>query len=107
MRSDVRNRTPGCRERAGRRRQNRTAHTRVEAGAVPSKPVGGMQELPDRAFKAMVESSVSPFVVLDDEGRVSWAGPRVQALLGRPVETVIGGVAVPGAAAKEHEAVNA
>ena len=66
------------------------AHTPTGAGAVPSEVVGKMQELPDRAFKAMVESSVSPFVVLDDDGKVSWAGPRVQALLGRPVETVIG-----------------
>ena len=44
--------------------------------------VGEMQELPDRAFKAMVESSVSPFVVLDDEGRVSWAGPREKLIWG-------------------------
>lgn len=49
-----------------------------------------MQELPDRAFKAMVELSVSPFVVLDDAGTVSWAGPHTEHLLGRPVETVVG-----------------
>lgn len=41
-------------------------------------------------FRAMVEASVSPFVLVDGEGYVTWVGPTVHALLGQPPSTYVG-----------------
>jgi diguanylate cyclase (GGDEF)-like protein len=41
-------------------------------------------------FQAIVEASVSPFVVVDGKGFVRWAGPAVRHLLGRPAEEFVG-----------------
>src|SRR3954453_14305677 len=55
-------------------------------------------------YRAIVEASVSPFVILDDNGFVSWAGPAVEVLLGKSADSYIGrhflDVADPGS----HEA---
>src|SRR3954452_9974584 len=41
-------------------------------------------------YRAIVEASVSPFVILDDNGFVSWAGPAVEVLLGKSADSYIG-----------------
>jgi diguanylate cyclase (GGDEF)-like protein len=41
-------------------------------------------------YQAIVEASVSPFVVVDAKGYIEWAGPSVQILLGRPAEEYVG-----------------
>jgi diguanylate cyclase (GGDEF)-like protein len=41
-------------------------------------------------YRAIVEASVSPFVIIDALGYVVWAGPAVEVLLGRPSESYAG-----------------
>jgi diguanylate cyclase (GGDEF)-like protein/PAS domain S-box-containing protein len=55
-------------------------------------------------FRAIVESSVSPFVVVGSHGRVVWAGPQVEHLLGEPPETFVGRHMLDTIAPESHEA---
>lgn len=55
-------------------------------------------------FRAIVESSVSPFVVLDLTGHVVWAGPHVEQLFGEPPEAVLGIHFLEALAPESHEA---
>ena len=41
-------------------------------------------------YQAIVEASVSPFVVVDRKGFIEWAGPAVEVLLGRPAAEYAG-----------------
>lgn len=44
----------------------------------------------DAMFRAIVQTSVNPFVILDPAGHVRWCSERVEALIGRAPESVIG-----------------
>jgi diguanylate cyclase (GGDEF)-like protein/PAS domain S-box-containing protein len=41
-------------------------------------------------YRAIVESSVSPFVIIDRSGHCAWAGPQVETLLGESVDAIVG-----------------
>jgi diguanylate cyclase (GGDEF)-like protein/PAS domain S-box-containing protein len=55
-------------------------------------------------FEAIVRSSVSPFVVVGPDGRVAWAGPQVEHLLGVPPAAVVGRHMLETVAPESHEA---
>lgn len=44
----------------------------------------------DELMRAIVESSVSPYVVIDLDGNVTWASSRIEWMLGHPPETYVG-----------------
>lgn len=44
----------------------------------------------DEMYRAIVQTSVNPFVVLDATGRVRWSSDRVEALIGRSAASVVG-----------------
>ncbi len=45
---------------------------------------------PPIPYRAIVESSISPFVLVDGQGYVIWVGPAVGVLLGRDPESYVG-----------------
>src|SRR4051794_2463369 len=55
-------------------------------------------------FQAIVEGSVSPFVIVDEKGFVTWAGPTVETLLGQPAAAYVGGHFLDVLHPSSHEA---
>lgn len=45
----------------------------------------------DAMYRAIVETAVNPYVVLDADGYVRWSSDRIEALLGRSADAVTGG----------------
>lgn len=58
----------------------------------------------DHVFRSIVESWVSPFVIVDSAGTVRWVGPRIEQLLGSPPETWVGDVFLDRVAPASREA---
>lgn len=44
----------------------------------------------DAMYRAIVQSSVNPYVVLDGTGQVRWVSEKVETLLGAPAESYVG-----------------
>ena len=61
----------------------------------------------DAMFRAIVQTSVNPFVVLDAGGYVRWSSDRVDALIGRSPESVVGVHFLELIDPSSHEAVMA
>jgi diguanylate cyclase (GGDEF)-like protein/PAS domain S-box-containing protein len=51
---------------------------------------GAAMESDDELLRAIVQSSVNPYVVLAPDGHIRWASERVQVLLGAPAASFIG-----------------
>lgn len=60
--------------------------------------------LPDHVYRAMVESTVSPFVLVDRTGTIRWVSPRVEALLGHSAADFVGRNFLDTIAPSDHEA---
>lgn len=58
----------------------------------------------DALLRAIVQSSVNPYVVLTSDGHVSWASERVEVLLGAPAASYIGRHFLEMVAPSSHEA---
>jgi diguanylate cyclase (GGDEF)-like protein/PAS domain S-box-containing protein len=55
-------------------------------------------------FRAIIDASVSPYVVVGPDGRVAWVSPQVQHLLGETPETFVGRHMLETIAPESHEA---
>lgn len=71
-------------------------------------PVRGRAEPGSAAmYEAIVQTAVNPYVVLDAEGTIRWCSARVEALVGRTAESVIGWHFLDLIDPSSHEAVMA
>lgn len=70
-------------------------------------PAGGAEpmDISDEMFRAMVDAAVSPFVMVDSDGLVRWAGRTIEALVGVPAAELIGRHFFEFVAPSSHEAV--
>ena len=63
-----------------------TEHTLDHVTSSPARAEPGS----DAMFRAIVQTSVNPFVVLDPAGHVRWCSEKVEMLIGRTADDVIG-----------------
>src|SRR3954453_20295623 len=50
----------------------------------------GAGDLPDEAFKLIVDMTAYPFVVINSDGSIRYAGGSIERVLGRPADQVAG-----------------
>jgi len=73
-------------------------------GAPGGPRFAAVQPGSDAMVRAIVQSSVNPYVVLDAAGTVTWASDRVEALLGAPPEAYVGRHFLEMVEPRSHEA---
>ncbi|HSP03686.1 MAG TPA: PAS domain-containing protein, partial [Acidimicrobiales bacterium] len=78
-----------------------TEHTLDHVTSSPARAEPGS----DAMFRAIVQTSVNPFVVLDTVGHVRWCSEKVETLIGRTSEDVIGRHFLDLIDPSSHEAV--